>query len=126
MRNLATPDYWTPEEHSEFSKRFREDIRMKLLAMRAQRASEALLAVKPVTVLKSLELFEADDFEVEGADESAVKDVENGLRYLQSVPWWKMQPSVVLAALQFKPTTTTTPTEDHQDDEVREVKRRKL
>lgn len=131
VHNLATPDYWTPEEHSEFSKRFREDIRMKLLAMRARRSSEALPAVKPVTVLRSLELLEVDDFEVkgaEGADESAVKEVEDGLRYLQSVSWWKMQPSVVLAALQFKPptTTTTTITEDLQDDEVREVKRRRL
>ena len=130
VHNLATPDYWTPEEHSEFSKRFREDIRTKLLAMRARRSSEALPAVQPVTVLRSLELLEVHDFEVEGADESAVKEVEDGLRYLQSVSWWKMQPSIVLAALQFKPptttTTTTTTTEDLQDNEVREVKRRRL
>lgn len=127
VHNLAAPDYWTPEEHGEFSKRFRDDIRMKLLAMRAPRSSGApcVPVLKPVTVLESLKLLEAEDFEVECSDGSAVKDVENGLRYLQSVPWWKMQPSVVLAALQFKPTTTTT-TEDVQDDEVREVKRRRL
>ena len=120
VRNLACPDYWTPEEHSEFSKRFREDIRMKLLALRARRPSEAPPELEPVTVLKSLELFETDDFEVECADESAVKEVENSLRSLESVPWWKMQPSAQLLQLFGNATTA------EDDDEVREVKRRRF
>lgn len=76
--NLATPAYWTPEEHDQFTKRFRDDIRMKLLSMRAGRCSGAFPALKDVAVLESLQLIEADDYEIVGEDDGYASDASTG------------------------------------------------
>ena len=91
--NLDAPDFWTPEEHGEFSKPFRDDVRMKLLAVRASQR-----AVHPLIVLESLKLFEVTDYEVVGEDTLTLtrQEYEDALRTLSCVPWWQMVPSTVL------------------------------
>lgn len=59
--DLSRPDVWSPEEHRNFSREFRRDVRGKLLACKA--ASRLRLPFVPLAILiDAMKLEDADDF----------------------------------------------------------------
>ena len=67
--DLTAPDMWTPEEHDLFSRKFRDNIRVTLLAAHvgASLCSFPRRPIHPVVALECLEFVDPEDNQVLGA-----------------------------------------------------------